>query len=94
MYWALTDAQSKSGLIEQAMKSMGKIQEPTYRALACRRLGNAYAQRHDVAGMTYWIDTLPRPEERSWAALGAAEGLLGRRVLNPEAGALAQLEAD
>lgn len=94
IYWALGDAQSRAGSIEAAQQSVGKIREPMYRAFACRRLARAYALRHDLAGLTQWIDTLGGPEERSWAALGAAEGLLGRRVFNPEAGAMAQLEQD
>jgi len=94
MYWAMADAQSRAGRIKDAQASLAKVQEPMYRAFACRRLAQAYVVRSDAAEMTAWIDGLAVPEERAWAALGAAEGLLGRRVVNPDAGALATLETD
>ena len=92
--WTLADALSDANHIDAANLLVETIGDPAYRAFACRRLARAYARCGNGQSLSRWIDSLASAEDRAWAALGAAEGIMGQPACLPPSPALAHLDAD
>ncbi len=79
---ALAVAEADAGRLASARDLLEGVQMPAARCRLCRRIGESFSHQSEFDHLQAWIATLSTPCDRAYATLGAAEGLLDRRVID------------
>jgi hypothetical protein len=72
----------REGRLSEALDHQRKLTEPQHQVAACRAIGERYGRLRQFDAMEKWLGGLTSPSQKSAACLGAAEGLLGRKVVD------------
>jgi hypothetical protein len=78
----LIGCEARAGHADAAQELLNRFQ-PALRLNGLRTLAEGWAQAKETAGLGQWIDSLTSPEEKAYAAMGIAEGLLHTHLRDP-----------
>lgn len=76
LYGAIAEVQAEAGDIDGAMDTINCIAEGFHKSFAYQKISFILAKAGKLPELFDWAENLPTPYERTWAYIGAAEGII------------------